>query len=82
MSSNEIRSSGIVRAITKSDTVDIPAVNGLLPRAIVCGTAGTLTFLDATGATVTNFPCQQGYNPIKPVRVLNSGTATDLWALF
>ena len=82
MSSHEIRSSGIIRPITKSDTVDIPRVDGMSHRAIYCGTAGTLTFLDATGYTVTDFPCQAGVNMIKPVRILNSGTATDLWALY
>jgi hypothetical protein len=82
MSSHELRSSGIVRAITKSDTVDIPRVDGMEHRAIWVGTAGTLTFLDATGRTVTNFPAVQGLNQIKPVRILNSGTATDLWALY
>lgn len=82
MSSHEIRSSGIVRAITKSNTVDIPKVDGMLPRAICCGTAGTITFLDATNTTITNYPLQQGYNPIKPLRILDAGTASDLWALY
>jgi hypothetical protein len=82
MSAHEIRSSGIVRAITKSDSTDIAKVNGMELRAIWVGTAGTLTFIDWTGQTITNFPAQVGLNQIKPVRILNSGTATDLWALY
>jgi hypothetical protein len=82
MSSNEVRSSGIVRPIVKSDTVDIPTVAGLSLRAVCCGSPGTITFLDATNTTITNFPVQAGYNPIKPVRILDAGTASDLWALY
>lgn len=80
--SNEIRTSGIVRAITKSDTVDIPQINGMSIRAVFCGTAGTCSFLDATNTLVTDFPLQVGVNPIKPMRILNSGTAANLWALY
>lgn len=82
MSSHEIRSSGVIRKVTKSDTVDIPLVDGQGPRAIVCGTAGTCTFLDATNTLCTDFPLQAGVNMIKPLRILTGGTADDIWALF
>ena len=50
-------------------------------RALLCGTAGTFTGVDASGATLTNLPLQQGYNPIQ-VTVWSAGTADDVWALY
>lgn len=51
------------------------------PYAIVCGTAGTFTGVDMDGNTFTNFPLQQGYNPIR-VRIWSAGAATDVWGLY
>jgi hypothetical protein len=51
------------------------------PRALVCGTAGTLTGEDADGNTITSYPLQQGYNPIR-IRSWSAGTATDVWGLY
>lgn len=33
------------------------------------------------GNTFTNFPLQQGYNPIR-VRIWSAGAATDVWGLY
>lgn len=52
-----------------------------VPRSIVCGVAGTFTGEDAYGNTVTNYPLQQGYNPIRP-RKWTGGAATDVWGLY
>ena len=71
--------SGVVRPVTKSDSVDLP--DGI-PRAICVGTAGTLNFIDSSGTEITSFPAQQGYNPIYPKRIKTGGTATDIWALY
>lgn len=52
-----------------------------LCRALLVGTAGTGTVTTATGATATNIPLQQGYNPIQCTKVV-FGTAADVWALY
>ena len=78
----ESRPSGTIRAVTKSDTVNITQIDGRWPRALLVGTAGTATVIDATGATCTSIPLQAGYNPISVQRVNNTGTASDIWALF
>lgn len=51
-------------------------------RALVCGTAGTVNLVDASGNIITDFPLQQGYNPIRVVQVSTGGTADDIWALY
>jgi hypothetical protein len=51
-------------------------------RAILCGTAGTLDCTDAEGNVLTALPIQQGYNPIALSAVANTGTASNLWALY
>ena len=79
--SDELRVSGIWREITKSDTVDIPRVSGLPVRAIYVGTAGTASLMDATG-TVVDFELTQGIHALRPMRVMNSGDADDLVALY
>jgi hypothetical protein len=79
--SDELRVSGIWRAIVKSDTVDIPRVSGLPVRAIYVGTAGTASLMDATGQVV-DFELTQGVHPLRPKRVMNSGDAADMVALY
>ncbi len=79
---NQSRPSGLIRAVTKSNTVDVDKINNLWPRALLVGTAGTATIIDASGQTCTSIPLQQGYNPISVQRVLNTGTASDIWALY
>lgn len=51
-------------------------------RALCCGTPGTVNMTDSTGTAVTNYPLQQGYNPIKPQSLQAGGTADDIWALY
>lgn len=51
-------------------------------RALCVGTAGTANMKDSTGATRSNYPLQQGYNPIKPTSLESGGTADDIWALY
>jgi hypothetical protein len=78
----QTRPSGVIRAVTKSDTTDVTKINGQWPRALLVGTAGTATVIDATGTTATSIPLQAGYNPISVQRVLDTGTAADIWALY
>lgn len=52
-----------------------------VPRALWCGTAGTLTGVDASGNTITNFPLQAGLNPIQ-ILIWSGGTAADVWGLY
>ena len=78
----QTRPSGYIKSVTKSDTVDVDQVNGQWPRALLVGTAGTATIIDGSGQTATSIPLQQGYNPISVRRVLNTGTASDIWALY
>jgi hypothetical protein len=65
--------------VTKNDTVDLP--NGIA-KSLLVGTAGTCNLIDASGITRNNVPLQQGYNPIRVIRVLTGGTATDIWAIY
>lgn len=56
----ETRPSGKIVKLTAGSTPISP-----IPRALLCGTAGTLTGIDAMGNTITALPLQQGYNPIQ-----------------
>lgn len=78
----QTRPSGFIRSVTKSDTVDVAKINSQWPRALLVGTAGTATIIDASGQTCTSVPLQAGYNPISVQRVLDTGTASDIWALY
>ncbi|NJM33988.1 MAG: hypothetical protein HC850_03940 [Rhodomicrobium sp.] len=65
--------------ITPDDDSDLP--EGTC-RALLVGTAGTATLIDASGTERTGVPLQQGFNPIGVRRVKTGGTATNLWALY
>ena len=65
--------------VTKSDTVDIASS---VCRALLVGTAGSATLIDASGAEVANVPLQQGFNPIMVRRIKTGGTAENIWALY
>jgi len=65
----------IVQVVSGSDFADGPC------RALLVGTAGTATVVDAEGNTATNIPLQTGYNPIRVSKVTFGGAA-DVWALF
>jgi hypothetical protein len=74
--SQEIRPSGNIVKLSQSATPITP-----VPRALLCGTAGTFTGKDAMGQTLTSLPLQAGYNPIS-ISVWSAGTAADVWALY
>ena len=74
--SQEIRPSGNIVKLSQSATPLSP-----IPRALLCGTAGTFTGKDAMGQDLTALPLQAGYNPIS-ISVWSAGTATDVWALY
>ena len=79
----ELRPSGCIRAVSKSDTNYIPQVDGRWPRGLLVGTAGAATLIDATGAECEGVPLQAGYNPISVQRINATDTAADnIWALF
>lgn len=65
-------------AVTKADSA-LP--NGTC-RALLCGTAGTVNIMDASGNLCTNLPLQAGYNPIGAKQVRTGGTADNIWALY
>lgn len=65
--------------ITPDDESDLP--NGVC-RAVLVGVAGMVDLIDASGATRSGVPLQQGFNPIGVQRVLTGGTASNLWALY
>jgi hypothetical protein len=65
--------------ITPDDETDLP--DGTC-RALLVGTAGTATLIDASGGERTGVPLQQGYNPIGVRRVKTGGSAANLWALY
>jgi hypothetical protein len=64
--------------VTKAST-DLP--NGVC-RCLLVGVSGTANLVDASGITRTNVPLQQGYNPLRVIKVLDGGTARDIWALY
>ncbi len=66
------------KIVEVSDGIDLP--DGPC-RALCVGTAGTATLIDAEGNTATDYPLQQGYNPIRVTKV-TFGTASDIWALY
>lgn len=51
-------------------------------KALLVGVAGTANLVDADGGVRAAVPLQQGYNPLRCVRVATGGTATDIWALY
>ena len=65
--------------VTPDDENDLP---GGVCRALLAGTAGTATLIDASGTERAGVPLQQGYNPIGVQRVKLGGTAANLWALY
>jgi hypothetical protein len=65
--------------ITPDDGNDLP---GGICRALLVGTAGTATLVDASGAEHSGVPLQQGFNPIGVRRVKTGGSAVNLWALY
>lgn len=68
------------RKIVKLSQAATEIVGGC-PNSICCGTAGTFTGVDMDGNTFTNYPLQQGYNPIR-VKIWSAGTASDVWGLW
>jgi len=69
-----------VVAVTANDDTDLP--NGIC-RALLVGTDGAATIIDASGGTATLIPLQMGYNPIGVQRVKATGlTAANIWALY
>ncbi len=65
--------------VSPDDDNDLP--EGIC-RALLVGTAGSATLIDASGAERSGVPLQQGYNPIGVRRVKLGGTASNLWALY
>lgn len=69
--------SGNIAKLTKAN-VDLDRTT----KALVCGTAGTVNFIDEVGNTCTAFPLQAGYHPLRIKRLATGGTADDIWALY
>jgi hypothetical protein len=65
--------------VTRDDDHDLP--DGIC-RALLVGTAGTATIVDASGAEREGVPLQQGFNPVGVARVKTTGTAANIWALY
>jgi hypothetical protein len=65
--------------VTKSDTLDIASS---ACRALLVGTPGSATLVDASGMEQIGVPLQQGFNPIMARRVKTGGTADNIWALY
>lgn len=66
--------------VTASDGVDLP---GGVCRALLVGSGGLATVIDASGAERVGVPLQSGYNPIRVGRVKATGlAASNIWALY
>jgi hypothetical protein len=66
--------------VTKNDTNLLPEG---APRGFLVGTAGTATLIDLDGNTRENVPLQQGYNPIRNIKIVKTGgTADDIWPYY
>lgn len=69
---------------TRSTTRGVKVVSGEMfdaSVALVCGVGGTATIMMANGGSLTDFPLQQGWNPMQAVKV-TFGTADDIWAMY
>ena len=66
-------------ACEKSDGAN-PFTNGLA-RAFVSDISTLVSFVDAAGNTITDYPAAQGYNPCKVQQFTNLGGA-NIWGLF
>jgi hypothetical protein len=73
-STEDLESSGDI--VKLSTGTSFPVTRGLC-----VGTAGTATLTSEAGQTLTNYPLQLGYNPIK-IKGITFGTASDIWALY
>ena len=66
-------------AITPSDSVDLAVV----PRGLYVGVSGTLTVIDIDGTSCTFVAAPVGYHPLRPKRVMATGTAaTNILGLY
>jgi hypothetical protein len=63
--------------LTKADATPIT-----VPRALWVGTAGSANLVDESGNTLTAFPLQAGYNPIRISQLETGGDADDIWGLY
>ena len=59
--------------------VDLP---GGTCKALLARVAGTANLVDAEEGVRAGVPLQQGYTPLRCVRVATGRTATDIWALY
>lgn len=64
--------------VTKADA-DLP--DGVC-SALLVGTAGTANIVTAKGVTRNNVPLQEGLFPVRCIRVLTGGTASNIWAIY
>ncbi|MEC9433890.1 MAG: hypothetical protein VYD87_13385 [Pseudomonadota bacterium] len=72
--------SAIFAPIAPNDGADLP---GGQPRGIFVGTGGALTLRGADGADVVIQSADHQYHPLRPTRVLATGTtADDIVALY
>jgi hypothetical protein len=78
VSGDQASPSGKIVKINSGD--DLALANGAT-RGLLVGVAGTATVIDMTGATLTNIPLQQGYNPLR-VRKVTFGSCSDVWGLY
>ena len=52
-------------------------------RSLLVNTPGTATLHFDDGTSATDYPLQEGYNPLGGVvRIATGGTADDIWVLF
>ena len=64
--------------VSPDDNENLP----VRPRALLIGVAGDLVVRGQDGHTET-LPVPVGYNPLRPVRILSTGTtATGIFALY
>jgi hypothetical protein len=69
-----------IRAVIPNDAADLP---GGVCRAIYVGVGGNVVLRDKHGHEVTLVSGDSQYHPIRPARVLATGTnATDILALY
>lgn len=65
--------------LTKSDTEDIPQVNGQYPRALYIGGTGHITVLDLEGESCLISALPVGtILPIRATRLMSTGTTATL----
>jgi hypothetical protein len=69
---------------TSGKVVELTKGAGPIPRtrAVYVATEGTMNFVDASGATITDFPALAGVLPLQIIELSSGGTVDNVWGIY